>query len=94
MQSNTHIFYIFNKSHVPWAEIMKSLFLLPSPSPQQINRTKSNKTENSAVTLINLVVVSQACFIKSFQYFAIYIDISIHCKCCKLFSVNNITFLR
>lgn len=61
---------------------------------QYIKRTKSNEIKNSAVTLINVVVVVQVCFTKSLQYFAVYINVSIHCKCCKLFSVNNITFVR
>lgn len=60
---------------------------------QYMKRTKSNEIENSAVTLINVVVV-QVCFTKSFQYFAVYINVSIHCKYCKLFPVNNITFIR
>lgn len=56
---------------------------------QYIKRTKSNEIENSAVTLISVEVVVQVCFTKLSQYFAVYINVSIHCKCCKLFSVNN-----
>lgn len=57
-------------------------------------RTKSNKIGNSAVTLINVAVVVQYTLQSHSSIFAVYMNVSIHCKCCKLFSVNNVIFVR
>lgn len=61
---------------------------------QYIEKTESSEIENSAVSVINMDVVVQVCFTKSFLYFPVYINVSIHPNCCNLFSVNNISFIR